>query len=88
MNSVKTDNTIEELSSTEMDFDQLEFAVYCIGSVADAIGKDARDVYRLLKSSGILMEYIIPCYDVLHTFGKQYIVEDIVSLMKKKGVIS
>lgn len=70
-----------------MDFNQLEFAVYCIGSVADSIGRDARDVYNMLKSSGILMGYIVLCYDVLHTFGKEYIVDDIVSLMEKKGVI-
>ena len=47
----------------------------------------AGNVYRLLRDSGILMEYIVPGYDVLHTFGKDYLVEDIVSYMKEKGVL-
>jgi hypothetical protein len=40
------------------------------------------EVYRRLKSSGILMDYIVACYDVLHTFGRLYLVDDITSLMK------
>lgn len=71
-----------------MNFEQLDFTVYCIGSVADALRMNAREVYRLLKTSGILKSYIIPSYDVLHTFSKEYLVEDVVSLMKEKGVIS
>lgn len=71
-----------------MNFDQLDFTVYCIGCVAEALKTDDRDVYNMLKTSGILYEYIVPCYDVLHTFGKDYLVEDIVSLMKKKGMLS
>jgi len=30
--------------------------------------------------------YIVPCYDVLHSFSKEYIVDDLVSLMQQKGV--
>ena len=30
--------------------------------------------------------YILPCYNVLHTQGKDYIVNDIIELMKRKGV--
>lgn len=71
-----------------MNFEQLDFTVYCIGSVADALRMNAREVYQLLKTSGILKSYIIPSYDVLHTFSKEYLVEDVVSLMKEKGVIS
>ena len=36
----------------------------------------------------IIDDYIVPCYDVLHTFSKEYIVEDLVSYMRKKGVLS
>lgn len=71
-----------------MNFDQLDFTVYCIGSIADALKTNAREVYQLLKDSGILTNYIIPSYDVLHTFSKEYLVDDIVSLMKEKELIS
>lgn len=70
-----------------MSFEQLDFTVYCIGSIADALEMNARKVYHLLNDSGILKNYIIPCYDVLHTFSKEYMVEDVVSLMKEKGVV-
>ena len=50
----------------DMSFEQLNFVVYCIGSVADALKMNARKVHQLLKTSGILNNYIIPSYDVLY----------------------
>lgn len=70
-----------------MNFEQLNFTVFCVGSLADALKMSSQKVYHLLKDSGILMSYIVPSYDVLHTFSKEYLVEDIVSFMKEKGVI-
>ena len=35
----------------------------------------------------IISDYIVPCYDVLHTFSREYIVEDLIDLMNKKGVL-
>ena len=71
----------------DMSFEQLNFVVYCIGSVADALKMNARKVHQLLKTSGILNNYIIPSYDVLHTFGKDYIMDDLIGLLKKKGAL-
>ena len=48
----------------------------------------AREVYLRLKTSGILSEYIVPSYDVLHTFGKEYLMEDLTSFMREKGVLN
>ncbi len=66
---------------------QVDFATFCIGSVASSLGMGEAEVYRRLKDSGILMDYIVPCYDVLHTFSREYIVEDLIGLMRKKGVL-
>jgi len=41
----------------------------------------------LTEKSDILDSYVIPCYDVLHTQGKNYIVNDILDYMKKRGVM-
>ncbi|MBR1743483.1 MAG: DUF3791 domain-containing protein [Lachnospiraceae bacterium] len=41
-------------------------------------------VYQILNDSGILDNYIVPCYDVLHTQGRQYLVEDITEFVKEK----
>ena len=44
-------------------------------------------VYKILNTTGILDNYIIRCYDVLHTQGKEYLVEDITEFVRKKGVL-
>ncbi|ETI89683.1 MAG: hypothetical protein Q612_NSC00135G0001, partial [Negativicoccus succinicivorans DORA_17_25] len=47
-----------------------------------------KEVYNLIKNkSNILDEYIIPCYEPLHTQSKKYIVEDIVNVLEERGVI-
>lgn len=66
---------------------QLDFITYCVGNLSDRLKMTAGQVYGLLRSSGILNGYIIPCYDVLHTFGKDYIMDDLIAMMKKKGVL-
>ena len=71
-----------------MDRNQLEFTLYCVENLADDLGKDTVEVYDLLKSSGLLYDYIVPLYDILHTQGRDYIVEDIREAMRKKGVVS
>ena len=69
-------------------FEQLDFATYCIGALAAKLGMTQREAYNKLKESGILHEYLIPAYDVLHTFSRDYIVDDLMSLMREKGVIA
>lgn len=65
----------------------LEFAVFCIENVAEALGKPSGAVYKALSGrGGILEQYVVPSYDVLHTQGRNYIVEDILDVMKERGV--
>lgn len=45
------------------------------------------EVYEILNTTGILDDYIIKCYDVLHTLGKKdYLVEDITEFVREKGI--
>jgi len=63
------------------------FAVFCIEAVADELNTTGDQVYKMLTDeSDILDNYIVPCYDVLHTQGKEYIVEDLKGMMEKRGV--
>lgn len=71
-----------------MNRDNIDFVTYCIGNLSRRLGLNARDVYQRLKTSGILTDYIIPSYDVLHTFSKEYLMEDLVDFMKEKGVLA
>ena len=65
----------------------LEFVTYCISKLGQFLNMSQRDVYTRLKKSGILDGYIIPCYDVLHSFGSRYLMEDITEYMREKGVL-
>lgn len=70
-----------------MNFNQLDFAVYCIGLLASKLGLNQTDVYDRLKKSGILDDYIVKGYGALHTFSSDYITDDLVGYMKEKGVL-
>lgn len=71
-----------------MTFDQLDFAVYCIGLLASKLDMNQAEVYDRLKRSGILDGYIIKGYEPLHTFGSEYLADDIISFMKEKGALA
>lgn len=66
----------------------LEFTIFCIDSLSEYLEKDTKEIYRLLKyETDILDSYIIPCYEILHTQSKKYIVEDIVEVLNERGVM-
>lgn len=66
---------------------ELSFAIFCVENVAIKLKVSADRVYRALaEESDILNSYIVPCYEVLHSQGKEYIVDDIISYMQEKGV--
>lgn len=64
-----------------MDFKILNFVIFCVGSVADALKMIAKDVCQVMSKGDIISDYIVPCYDVIYTFSREYIVEDLVDLM-------
>ena len=67
---------------------ELDFAVFCIENVAERLGVSGDVVYRkLAEMSDLLDGYIIAYYDSLHTQGKEYIVDDILEIMEKEGVL-
>ena len=68
---------------------ELEFVVFCIENIAEYLCLKGDEIYKLLaEKSDILDNYIIPCYDALHTQGKEYIVNDIVEVIREKGLLT
>ena len=55
---------------------ELSFSIFMLYSLADKWKMSPAKVYN----------YIIKCYDVLHTQGKEYLVEDITDYVREKGV--
>ncbi len=64
---------------------QLTFTIFIIHKLAESWHKSPIYVYDLLNKLNIIDGYIIPCYDVLHTQGKNYLIEDISELVKERG---
>ncbi len=69
-----------------MDKDCFSFVVYMIHACADRWNTAPSKVYRKIKESGCLDEYLIPCYDVLHTQSTDYVVQDISDYLKDRGI--
>ncbi len=67
--------------------DELEFIIFCIENIAIKLNVDARKVYDILEKSNLLNTYIVPSYDVLHTQSKEYIVNDILEVMKERNIL-
>lgn len=67
--------------------DQLEFVIFCIENVAVRLGVDAERVYQAFtQKSDILYSYIVPEYEVLHTQSLEYIVADLLDVMRERGI--
>ena len=66
----------------------LDFVVFCITKLSVLLKLPQQDIYTRLENSGILYDYIVPSYDVLHTFSFRYLMEDLTDYMYEKGVLS
>ena len=65
---------------------ELEFSVFIINKLSDYLKKPVSDIYKILKESNILEDYIIECYDVIHTLGSEYLMEDITDVIRERGI--
>lgn len=65
---------------------ELTFVVFILYALGQYWNMTTPEVYDILNSTGILDDYIIKCYDVLHTLGKEYLVEDITEFVREKGI--
>lgn len=66
---------------------ELAFVLFCIDFVAKRLNRSPNDVYQLLSSSGLLNDYLVANYEVLHTLSKDYLVDDIIRLMKERDLL-
>lgn len=64
---------------------QIDYITCVIGALAQMTGESCSFIYKKLQSAGIIKEYLAAAYDVLHTFSLEYVAEDVMQLMKKKG---
>ena len=62
------------------------FIIYIIHELANAWGKNPSEVYFILKDSGCINDYLVPNYDVLHTLGTGYMLEDVNEYLRIRGI--
>lgn len=65
---------------------ELTFVAFVLHDLGQHWNMTTPEVYDILNSTGILDDYIIKFYDVLHTLGKEYLVEDITEFVREKGI--
>lgn len=70
-----------------MNKDTAEFAVYVINAVAKMRNLATHTVYTVLDKSGCLENYLVECYDVLHTMGTEAIANDVIKYVERRGFV-
>ena len=64
---------------------QVDYITCVIGVLSLTTGRPCSWIYQKLHAAGIIKDYLAAAYDVLHTFSLEYVAEDVIRLMKKKG---
>jgi hypothetical protein len=65
---------------------EIDFSVFLIRKLAEAWGKSTPETYKILTDTNIMDDYILKSYDVLHTLGAEYLVEDVTEFVHEKGI--
>lgn len=61
-----------------------EFVSFCIENYKVKHDMKGKDTANLFKESGVI-NFLVNGYDMLHTQGKDYIIEEIEIFLKKRG---
>lgn len=69
-----------------MNKESFSFVVYMIHACANKWNMMPSEVYQKLQSVGCIDCYLVPHYDILHTQGTGYIVDDIKEYLTVRGV--
>ena len=67
-----------ELSHTEL---VLAFAASCIESVARRLGIPYQEVFARMKHVGMIENYILPYYDILHTESREHVTDNMLECL-------
>ena len=59
------------------------FVASCIEDVADKLGVNYAEVYERMKSVGLIENYIIPHYDVLHTESRASVTAGMIDTLER-----
>ena len=66
--------------------ENIEYVTAIIGKLSTMLGLPCSRIYRSINAAGLIKNYLVKCYDVLHPISIEYVAEDIVNYMEKKGL--
>ena len=61
------------------------YIMYMIHELAHAWNNTPGNVYFRLKNSGCIDDYLVPNYEVLHTLGTEYMINDVTEYLENRG---
>lgn len=71
---------------TKLERDQINFSTFVLYRLADHWGKSVPDAYHILDKANAIEGYLIPGYDMLHTLGSEYLVNDLTDYVQEQGI--
>jgi hypothetical protein len=71
---------------TQCTVEEKDFSIFLIHRLAERWCKSTPEIYSILSNTNILDDYILKCYDTLHTLGTEYLIEDLTEFAREKGV--
>lgn len=57
------------------------FAASCVEGVADRLQCDYEEVFERMDRVGLIEDYIVKCYDVLHLESRENIITDLIETL-------
>lgn len=65
---------------------EMDFVVYCVENLANYINEDSVKTFDILDDNNLIEDYIVKFYDILHTQGKDWIIEELVEQLEERGI--
>ncbi len=76
--------TLEDYSTN-----QVEFGVFCIENIAERLNLETTEIYRkMTEETDVLYSYVFSNFEVLHAQDKDYIIDDVISVLEEEGVLN
>ena len=70
--------------SNLIELSHTEIVLACIESTARRLGKSYMEIYERMKKVRMIDDFIIPCYDALHTQSRERVTDDMIEYLNNK----
>lgn len=72
------------LTETEL---KLSFAAISVETLSRKLGKPYREVFDALQRTGAIRDYLIGCYDTLHTQSREYVDDSLIEYLTVRNAM-